>query len=93
MAQSASDGKLVFFTFLLLVAGWHENTSAFMKSEGSTGCPSDFSLPFPQIVEEMMDVVQIIPQEFVQNRTVEQIVVEISAGAACFIEVRRDVHV
>ena len=27
-----------------------------------------------------MEVVQIIPQEFVQNRTVEQIVVEIGAG-------------
>ena len=40
-----------------------------------------------------LEVVQIKPQEFVQNRTVEQIVVETGADAACFIEVRRDVHV
>ena len=50
-------------------------------------------IPLPQIMEETMEVVQIIPQEFVQNRTVEQIVVETGAGAVFFIEVRRDVHV
>ena len=37
-------------------------------------------IPFPQIMEETIEVVQIIPQEFVQNRTVEQIVVETGAG-------------
>ena len=30
--------------FLLLVAGWHENTAAFTKSEGSTEYPSDFGV-------------------------------------------------
>ena len=50
-------------------------------------------IPLPQIMEEIMEVVQIKPQEFVQNRTVEQMFVETGAGAACFIEVRRDVHV
>ena len=37
-------------------------------------------IPLPQITEETIEVVQIIPQEFVQNRTVEQIVVETGAG-------------
>ena len=31
-------------------------------------------IPLPQIMEKMMEVVRIIPQEHVQNRTVEQIV-------------------
>ena len=42
---------------------------AFVPSDGT-----NFVIPLPQIMEEMMEVVQIIPQEFVQNRTVEQFV-------------------
>ena len=41
--------------------------------------------PLPQILEVMMEVVQIILQEFVQNRTVEQIVVAVGHGVEVYI--------